>query len=269
MPTLYKPGMAHLVPFLETRRGGTTPHQCKLSVRPQPLSQTDKPVSYRGTTTSSTGSRRPSQLSQDLRRTIFFFCQLVPFLLFPTTPWSSDNDPPSSTSSTVWPFRHTRCSWGCHQAGKRLSCALSNTTSDASGLRRQSLFAGAQVGEITCGGERTSFWFWSGCGLRCRRATCTPTRTSRALRLSLVCVPDLSSSVGQPLACPASRNGRPFISLAATVLTVRFCRGNLQLPSPAHLGIYERQPDTKRIPTMARLRAADAPAAVAMDRKRT
>ncbi len=57
--------------------------------------------------------------------------------------------------------------------------------------------------------------------------------------------------------------------LAAMVLTLRFCnRGNLQLPSPAHLGIYERQPDTKRIPTMARLRAADAPAAVAMDRKR-
>ena len=138
-----------------------------------------------------------------------FFCQLVPFLLFPTTPWSSDNDPPFSTSSTVWPFRHTRCSWGCYQAGKRLSCALSNTTSDASGLRRQSLFAGAQVGEITCGGERTSFWFWSGCGLRCRRATCTPTRTSRAPRLSLVCVPDPSLSVGQPLACPASRNVRP------------------------------------------------------------
>lgn len=40
------------------------------AVRPGSLPQTGKPVSYRGTTTSSTGSRRPSQLFQYLRRAI-------------------------------------------------------------------------------------------------------------------------------------------------------------------------------------------------------
>lgn len=58
------------------------------------------------------------------------------------------------------------------------------------------------------------------------------------------------------------------VILAGRMLTLLPHRGDLQLPSPAHLGIYERQPDTKRLSAMASLRAADAPAAVALDRKR-
>lgn len=59
---------------------GTWRHQCKVSKLSRSLSQTGEPTLNRGTTTSSTGSRRPFQLSQDLRRAIY--CPARPILAF-------------------------------------------------------------------------------------------------------------------------------------------------------------------------------------------
>lgn len=50
-------------------------------------------------------------------------------------------------------------------------------------------------------------------------------------------------------------------------LTLTRHRANLQLPRPAYLGVHHRPPYSKRLPVMARLRAADAAAEVAVDRK--
>ena len=46
-------------------------------------------------------------------------------------------------------------------------------------------------------------------------------------------------------------------------------RRNLQLPSPSHLGVYEREPHSKRVSAMARVWLTDAPPSLAMDRERT
>ena len=194
-----------------TRRGGAPDMQAVKGSPPKaPCRKRNKPVSYRGTTTSSTGSRRPSQLSKDLRRAIFLPARLISCFFLQSSRFS-DHDPPSSTSSTVQPFCPTRCSWRCSQAGEQLTRALPYTAPAPSDLRRQSLFAGAQVGEITCGGEHTSSWSWSGCGLRCRRATYTPTRTSKAQRSSPVrrpVAPDRSvlQCDGQPPERPLRRH---------------------------------------------------------------